>query len=111
MKNLLLLIILIMVSCNSNTPKKEISKPDTKEPALGTYIYLDNGYVLHTKNGCKAVFKNHNMQAVRPIPVEDVSEAYLKRVCSQCVTEEQLSILHALIAAKGEVTDSVVDEY
>ena len=111
MKNLLLLIVLVVVSCNSNTPKKELSKPDAKEPPLGTYIYLDNGYVLHTKNGCKAVFKNHNMQAVRPIPVEDVSEAYLKRVCSQCVTEEQLSILHALIAAKEEVTDSVVDEY
>jgi len=111
MRNLLLLIILMMVSCSSNTSKKDMSLPEKKEPALGMYVYLDNGYVLHTKNGCKAVFKNKNMQAVRPIPVEDVSEAYLRRVCSQCVTEEQLSMLHALTAAKEELTDSVVDEY
>ena len=110
MKNLLLLVILIMMSCSSNTSKKETSLPDKKEPTLGMYVYLDNGLVLHTKNGCKAVFKNKNMQAVRPIPIEEVSEAYLKRVCSQCVTEKQLSMLHSLIAVKKELTDSVVGE-
>ena len=82
---------------------------------FGQYVYLDRAFVLHTKNGCKAVYKDHNMQAVRPVLIDNVTRNNLDRICSQCVTEGQLDFMMGYLKAKEEVyelaTDSIVDDY
>ena len=109
----LLAVSFSCVSCSKGTSKSEKSTKTEKEPELGTYVYLDRAFVLHTKNGCKSVYKDHNMQEVRPIPIEEVTRNRLEKVCSQCVTEEQLIILSEYLSAKEETfdTDSIVADY
>ena len=104
-------------SCSSNNKKSEQSETVRKEKKdeLGQYVYLDRAFVLHTKNGCKAVYKDHNMQAVRPVLIDNVTRNNLNRICSQCVTEEQLDFIMGYLKAKEEVheltIDSVVNDY
>lgn len=48
-----LLILMLFVSCSSKG-----NKATTKQKSeIGKYVYIDKAGVLHTKNGCKAVFK------------------------------------------------------
>lgn len=104
-------------SCSSNNKKSEQSETVRKEKKdeLGQYVYLDRAFVLHTKNGCEAVYKDHNMQAVRPVLIDNVTRNNLDRICSQCVTEGQLDFMIGYLKAKEEVyelaTDSIVDDY
>ena len=59
-------------------------------------IYVDMASTLHTKEKCTAIFKTHNMQAVRPIYIDEVTVDALEKICSQCVTEEQLDLLKSI---------------
>lgn len=61
------------------------------------YVYIDYAWVLHTKNNCRAVYKDHGAQAVRPVKVEDVDLERLDRVCSQCTTPNQIEELREYI--------------
>ena len=92
MKRILLIIFLIttLLSCHNRQQPERGSR-------LKKYVYIDWVGVLHTKNGCKAVYKDHSMQQVRPILVADLELDNLNKICSQCVTEEQIDSLIALI--------------
>lgn len=108
----LLAVSVSCISCSKGTSRPEESVKKEKEPELGTYVYLDRAFVLHTKNGCKAVYKDHNMQEVRPLTFDEITRDRLKRVCSQCVTEEQLILLSEYLLAKEEAfKDSVAVDY
>ena len=103
---------MFILSCSEKKihSTKESAKPEKEE--IGYYVYFDRAWVLHTKNGCKAVYKDHNMQEVRPVKPLDITRSNLKRVCSQCVSESQIIELEELIKAKevAEIleADSVV---
>lgn len=111
-----LCLILMFLSCSNGAKTKVPTKePVRKVDCLGIFVYIDGAGVLHTKNGCRAVFKDHSMQVVRPVEITEVSEYNLRRICSQCVTESNILHLKDLIKAK-EVTseyegDSTVAEY
>ena len=109
----LLAVSFSCVSCSKGTSRSEKSAKTEKEPELGTYVYLDRAFVLHTKNGCKAVYKDHNMQEVRPLTIDEVTRNRLERVCSQCVTEEQIILMSEYLSAKEEAfdTDSISVDY
>lgn len=112
----LLLSLFIMASCGNgdkSTSQQEKANESKKDPVLGEYVYLDRAFVLHTKNGCKAVYKDHNIQEVCPITIDDVTRNNLRRVCSQCVTEEQLILMSEYISAKEEAfeTDTIAGDY
>jgi len=109
----LLAVSFSCVSCSKGTSRPEKSAKTEKEPVLGTYVYLDRAFVLHTKNGCKAVYKDHNMQEVRPLTIDEVTRNRLERVCSQCVTEEQIILMSEYLSAKEEAfdTDSISVDY
>lgn len=107
-------------SCSSNNKKSEQPEQSEtvrkeKKDELGQYVYLDRAFVLHTKNGCEAVYKDHNMQVVRPVLIDNVTRNNLDRICSQCVTEGQLDFMMGYLKAKEEVyelaPDSTVDDY
>ena len=71
-------------------------KPKHKEPnkpLIGKYVYIDKDMVIHTKNGCKAVYKDHNSQSVQPVEPQCLSYGSLDKVCSACVTEKQIDCL------------------
>ena len=109
------MLLILTLSCSEKKAKQEPKERAKTEKGIGLYVYFDRAWVLHTKNGCKAVFKDHNMQEVRPVKPTDLKMENLKRVCSQCVTEYQLIELEGLIEAKMEVDalegDSVAAEY
>lgn len=112
-KTLLLFILLaLFLSCNRKSQPKESSRSEKKEVInLGAFVYIDRASVLHTRTGCKAVFKDHSMQVVHPSQIEDVVRGDLDRICSQCVTEDQLSILMGYVAAKEKsYSDSIVSQ-
>lgn len=110
-----ILLMMLVISCSEKKVKQEPKEPARTEDGIGLYVYLDRARVLHTKNGCKAVFKDHNMQEVRPVKPADLKMENLKRVCSQCVTEYQLIELEGLIEAQIDADalrgDTVAAEY
>ena len=67
--------------------------------SIGKYVYIDRAGVLHTKQGCSAVYKEHEMQEVRPVELSLLVEKRLEKVCSQCVSESQLIHLHHIADA------------
>lgn len=80
----------------------------TREPAekkIGRYLYIDNANVLHTKNGCIAVYKERSMQPVEPILKEELNRQSLRRVCSKCVSEKQLDSLRWYVEYTDEGND------
>lgn len=80
----------------------------TREPAekkIGRYLYIDNANVLHTKNGCSAVYKERSMQPVEPILKEELNRQSLRRVCSKCVSEKQLDSLRWYVEYTDEGND------
>ena len=112
LNNILLCIIVFafILSCGEKITKqgpKEV--PKTEKEGIGLYVYIDRAWVLHTKNGCKAVYKDHNMQEVRPVNPEEVTRSNLKRVCSQCVTESQLIELEGIVEAVHVVESMQAD--
>ena len=98
----LLTFILLLVS--STVVYWHFSSPvvnNTKtilEKSIGQYVYIDYAHVLHTKQGCRAVYKDHSMQLVNPVRPEDLTEGHLGRVCSQCVTPEQIEELRRIVS-------------
>ena len=112
---LAMLLLAFTISCSNKDTKQDIKDPVKTEEGIGVYVYLDRARVLHTKNGCKAVFKEHNMQEVRPVKPTDLKMENLKRVCSQCVTEHQLIELEGLIEAELDAraleSDTIAAEY
>jgi len=97
---LCIMLLVIALSCSEKKTKQKSKEPTkTEEEGIGLYVYFDRAWVLHTKNGCKAVYKDHNMQEVRPVSPTELKMENLKRVCSQCVTEHQLIELEGLIEA------------
>ena len=97
---LVILVLMVILSCSEKKTKQEVKEPVKTEEGIGLYVYFDRAWVLHTKNGCKAVYKDHNMQEVRPVKPTELKKEKLKRVCSQCVTEHQLIELEGLIEAE-----------
>ena len=89
--------------------KKDWSK--YKVVTLGKYLYLDKAMVIHAKNGCKAVFKDHNMQQVNPVEPECLSFDDLSKVCSQCVTEQMIDSLNTLFSKYRQSYNNVGNLY
>ena len=109
------MVFIILLSCGKTETKQEPKETQkTEKEGIGLYVYIDGAWVLHTKNSCKAVYKDHNMQEVRPVKPEEVTKANLKRVCSQCVSESQLLELEgsveAVQVAESMQTDTVAAE-
>lgn len=90
-----LAIYFVMPSKNKTVVQQQYTKEETieKKSIIGKYIYVDKSMVLHTKNGCKAVFKDNSTQTVTPVEPQCLSNAHLAKVCSQCVSEEQIECL------------------
>lgn len=108
----------IMFSCNSGKTKLKEDSPEKTKPkdGVGLYVYIDVAGVLHVKNGCKAVYKDRSMQVVRPVNPVDVLRSNLNRICSQCVTEDNIVQLEAIISAREQTPelyyqDSVGSDY
>lgn len=114
-KILSLLSVITLLSCSGN---KDPQPKEADKPHIGKYVYLDKASVLHTTNGCKAIFKDHNMQQVNPVEPECLSYDILSKVCSQCVTEQIIDSLKVLFdknrpsyANVGEVYEDLVKSY
>lgn len=91
--------------------KLQESLPTSSSPlGLGEYIYMDRMGVLHTKNGCTSVFKDRGAKPVHPVIVSDVSRSNIASICSQCVTEEQYSLLKALAESNEIDEENNTDE-
>lgn len=90
-----LAIYFVMPNKNKTVVQQQDTKEETieKKSIIGKYIYVDKSMVLHTKNGCKAVFKDNSTQTVTPVEPQCLSNAHLAKVCSQCVSEEQIECL------------------
>lgn len=102
-------LVLMYLSCSGGKTKSTTNNPSKKVDSLGIYVYIDGAGVLHTKNGCGAVFKDHSMQVVRPVETIEVSEYNLRRICSQCVTEDNLLYLKDIVKAKEIVSEYEAD--
>lgn len=99
-----ILPLMLYANCERKSDKyeeqveTEVSKGrKKKDDGIGEYIYRDKNRVLHTKNGCKAVYKDHGSQPVDVIRKEAVTEYYLENVCSQCVTDKHYNELKEII--------------
>lgn len=84
---ILVLFTVLICACDSQRPNKRISE------TVGKYVYIDIAGVLHVKNGCKAVYKDHGEQEVRPYTLHSLKRENLNKICSQCVSEKQLTEL------------------
>lgn len=73
-----------------------------KQDKNGSYAYIDALDVIHAKQGCTAVAKIRNAQAVTPIPLTDIKVEMLNRICSQCVDETTLSGWQIIAKANSE---------
>jgi len=95
-----------------NQPKegKPQENPLTSSSPLGEYIYMDRMGVLHTKSGCTSVFKDRGAKPVNPVSVTDISIQNIASICSQCVTEEQYSLLKALAESNEIGKENSTDE-
>ena len=122
-KLVLLFMVCFLVSCETKkeTKQKADEKPKTEKKSdnkdfLGRYVYEDRGHILHTKNGCKAVYRIPTVgtQPVTAIDVETIYRIDYSRICSQCVTPEQLEMLSMIAKInreEHEYTDSFAAEY
>lgn len=116
-------MVCFLVSCETKkeTKQKADEKPKTEKKSdnkdhIGKYVFEDRGHILHTKNGCKAVYKipTVGMQPVTAIDVETIISIDYSRICSQCVTSDDLEYLSAIAKIhreEQEYTDSVPAEY
>lgn len=77
--------------------REPVNNSQQKDIVIGQYVYIDYARVLHTKQGCRAVYKDHNMQVVNPVRPDELTEWNLSRVCSQCVAPEQIEELRRII--------------
>lgn len=73
-----------------------------KQNKNGSYAYIDALDVIHAKQGCTAVAKIRNAQAVTPIPLTDIKAEMLNRICSQCVDETTLSVWQKIAKANSD---------
>ncbi len=56
------------------------------------FAFIDRADILHTKSKCKAVFKTSGgSQVVKPVAFPLIKRENLEKVCSQCVTSEDLN--------------------
>jgi hypothetical protein len=88
--------LVIISGCGHKIKEKENDWSKNKVASLEKYVYIDKAQVLHSKNGCKAVYKDHNMQEVNPVEPECLSFENLSKVCSQCVTNQMIDSLNIL---------------
>lgn len=109
MGKLMLFLILAMTIVGCSQKKEEKSKSTTQ--LIGKYVYIDRRNVLHTKNGCKAVYKDNNMQQVNPIEPVCISFENLNSVCSQCVTEQMIDSLRNLFKTYRQTYRNVGNLY
>ena len=96
---IVLFVLSVTILCfliKSKQPIREVAQIEKIEK-IGQYVYIDYARVLHTQQGCRAVYKDHNMQVVNPVSPEELTEWNLSRVCSQCVTPEQIEELRSII--------------
>lgn len=78
-----------------------------KQQDMDDYVYIDLMDVLHTKQDCKAVAREHNAQPVEPVPLSKVTSGMLDRICSRCVGREEYTALQALADdAQGKNEDN-----
>lgn len=84
---ILVLFTVLICACDSQRPKKRTSDK------VGKFVYVDIAGVLHVKNGCKAVYKDHGEQEVRPYTLHSLKRENLNKICSQCVSEKHLTEL------------------
>ena len=116
-------MVCFLVSCETKkeTRQKADEKPQTEKESdnkdmLGIYVYVDRGHILHTKNGCKAVYRIPTVgtQPVTAIDVETIYHIDYSQICSQCVTSKQLhmlSVMAKINRERHEYTDSFAAEY
>lgn len=107
MRKIILTISLItLLACSGNTQKNAADNAK-----IGKYVYIDEAKVLHTKNGCKAVYKDHSMQRVNPVEPLCLSFESLGRLCSQCVSEQQIDSLSRLFESYRQSYTNVGELY
>ena len=103
------LCMFIMFSCgNKEKEMPQNKKKSDKKEVLGKYVYEDRGHILHTKSGCKAVYKIPNVgtKPVTVIEAEMILSIDYNNICSQCVTPEQLDMLSLIIEKNKESEES-----
>ncbi len=73
---------------------------ENKKTSLDKYVYVDNAYVIHSQNGCTAVFKKNNSQSVVPInPRYLYYEESMPKVCSVCFTDSLIERLYSIFSS------------
>lgn len=79
--------------------KKEWNKNIVVE--LGKYVYVDRGFIIHTKKDCNAIYKEHNAQSINIVPVRYIwaPNSGLKNICSKCVNEQQIEQLDSIVSS------------
>lgn len=93
-KTILLLAIPALFVCCSGDKK---TRNEPKENKIGAYVYLDHNEALHTKLNCSAIYKTHSSQPVEPVRTEHLKAGYLYKICSRCVSENNLDSLHEIV--------------
>lgn len=69
--------------------KYKISNTD-KEPPFEMYVFVDRVGVLHTSSECKGIKPSREADAIK---IQDLQKIHLQKICSRCITEEQLEEL------------------
>lgn len=95
--------------------KKEVKRKSSDKPLVGNYIYYDKAGILHTRSGCKSVYKVPNIgtRPVRAKAIAGIWDVDLNNICSQCVTTDQLEFLVATAKANlesAEIVDTIAVE-
>lgn len=95
-------VLFTVLSCQEKPKEEEdYSKYIIRPVALGKYVYIDRGKIIHTKKDCKAVFKDHNAQSIDIVPVNHVwaPSSGLQNICSVCVTDCQIEQLDSITSS------------
>ncbi len=80
-----------LYKCSSE--KSLYDKKERTVSRIGKYAYMDGEKILHLKGNCSAVYKSHSSQPVKPQASYSVTYKNLDKVCSRCVSEQQMDTL------------------
>lgn len=105
-----LLIVIAFGSCSESKPKEKKTRDEmwTDLYPIGSYLYLENGKVLHVSKTCVNLDRDENdnrLIGVKRVRSEKVTYQMLDNCCPNCVTDINYEKLSRM--AKYNVKDSL----
>ena len=64
-------------------------KLENKLP-FNTYLFIDAAGVLHSISDCDGIAKSRTQINATPCPIDSIKKENIDKICSRCITEEQL---------------------